>query len=311
MQPQLGLSIVICTRSRPNDLIRCVSSIAKQSLPMLSMEIVLMDDGELTISQFLEISQLIELTSIDLRYHKKLQPGLLISRMESLAVTSYELLLFLDDDVELDANYLLHLVQTYQDHEDVSGIGGRDRLIQRASLVWRLYGRLFLYSSGVSGKLSASGYGGSMSDWSGMKYNFCTDFLLGCNMSFRKSALNGLEAVDWLQSYSLGEDLYLSYIAKQTGKLLVCPQLTVKHHQSVASRDKDEQVAYMEIVNHYYLLQLKNATSRQYMYQLWTALGLMVRAVLKKNLHNRIKGYWRAIGFISYRLISITRSEGR
>lgn len=311
MQPHLGLSIAICTRNRPDDLIRCVSSIAKQSLPELLLEIVIMDDGELTLSHIHQLSELIELTSIELRYHKKLQPGLLFSRMESLAVSRYELLLFLDDDVELDANYLIHLVQTYQDQMDVSGIGGRDRLIPPASLVWRLYGRFFLYSSGASGKLSASGYGGSMPEWSGMKHDFSTDFLLGCNMSFRKSALLGLKAVDWLQSYSLGEDIYLSYIAQQTGKLLVSPQLTVKHNQSPASRDKEEQVAYMEIVNHYYLLQLKNATSRQYMYQLWTALGLMFRAVLKKNLHNRIKGYWRAIRFISHRLITTTRSEGR
>jgi GT2 family glycosyltransferase len=310
MQPHLGLSIAICTRNRPDDLIRCVSSIAKQTLPEISLEILLMDDGELTIAHLLQLSELIQHTSIELRYYKKLQPGLLNSRMESLTVSSYELLLFLDDDVELDVDYLIRLVQIYQHQADISGIGGRDRLIQPAGLVWRIYGRIFLYSSGASGKLSASGYGGSMPEWGAMEHDFSTDYLLGCNMSFRKSALRGLKAMNWLQSYSLGEDIYLSFVAKQTGKLIVCPQLTVKHNQSAASRDKEDQVAYTEIVNHYFLLKLRNAEFKHYIYQLWTALGLIVRAVLKKNLHTRIKGYGRAIGFITHRLITTTRSEG-
>jgi GT2 family glycosyltransferase len=311
MHTHQGLSIAICTRNRPDDLIRCVSSIAGQCLPALPLEILLMDDGELTVSHLQELFELIQLTPIELRYHKKLQPGLLFSRMESLAVASYELLLFLDDDVELDKDYLSCLVRIYQEQDDITGIGGMDRLIEPSSFVWSLFSRLFLYSSGTSGKLSVSGYGGSIPGWIVNKHDFTTEFLLGCNMSFRKNALEELKAVDWLQSYSLGEDIYLSYVAKQKGKLIISSQLTVKHNQSIASRDKAEQVAYTEIVNHYYLLKLKNAKTRQFIYQLWTACGLFIRAVLKKNLHIRIKGYWRAIGFITYRLLTTTRSEGR
>jgi glycosyltransferase involved in cell wall biosynthesis len=309
MHPHLGLTIAICTRNRPDDLIQCVSSIAQQRFSASPIEILLMDDGDLTISHLIELSEIIQQTPIELRYHKKLQPGLFFSRMESLAVSSYELLLFLDDDVELDADYLIRLVEIYRDETDISGIGGMDRLIEPAGLVWSVFGRLFLYSSGVSGKLSVSGYGGSMSGWIAKKQDFVTEFLLGCNMSFRKSALDALEEVDWLKSYSLGEDIYLSHVAKQKGKLIISPRLTVKHNQSAASRDHEEQVAYTEIVNHYHLLKLKNAKARHYIYQLWTACGLLIRAVLKKSLHFRIKGYRRAIGFIVNRLIRTTRSE--
>ncbi len=309
MQHQLGLSIAICTRNRPDDLIRCVSSIVEQQMPSNPIEIMLMDDGELTISDWLKLNALITHTPIELRYHKKLQPGLLFSRMESLAASSYELLLFLDDDVELDADYLMRLVQIYQADAGISGVGGRDRLIEPAGLAWSVFCRVFLYSSGDSGKLSRSGYGGSMPEWVTNKESFATEFLLGCNMSFRKSALDALKAVDWLQSYSLGEDIYLSHIAMQTGKLIISPQLTVKHNQSRLSRDNDEQVAYTEIVNHFHLLELKNATARQHVYQLWTACGLFIRSIIKRDLHFRVKGYRRAIGFIANRLFTANRSE--
>ncbi|WP_162462972.1 glycosyltransferase family 2 protein [Paenibacillus psychroresistens] len=309
MHPHLGLTIAICTRHRPDDLIHCVSSVAKQKLPANPIEILVMDDGDLTIAHLIRLSEIIQNTPIELRYHKKLQPGLFFSRIESLVVSSYELLLFLDDDVELDADYLTRLVQIYQDDADISGIGGMDRLIEPAGIAWSLFGRFFLYSSGVTGKLSASGYGGSMSGWLASKQDFVTEFLLGCNMSFRKSALDKLEVVDWLKSYSLGEDIYLSHVARQKGKLIISPQLTVKHNQSAASRDHEEQVAYTEIVNHYHLLVIKNAKARHYIYQLWTACGLFIRAVLKKSLHFRVKGYGRAIGFIVNRLIKTTLSE--
>lgn len=311
MQLQLGLSIVICTRNRPDDLIRCVSSIVEQELPSIPIEILVMDDGALTIDHWFKLAELMLHTPIELRYHKKLQAGLLFSRLESLAASSYELLLFLDDDVELDADYLLRLVRIYQSEAEISGVGGRDRLIEPAGPAWSLFCRIFLYSSGDSGKLSRSGYGGSMPEWVSQKENFNTEFLLGCNMSFRKNALDALMAVDWLQSYSLGEDLYLSHIAMQTGRLIISPQLTVKHNQSQLSRDNDEQVAYTEIVNHFHLLKLKNAKARQHVYQLWTACGLLLRSVLKRDLHFRIKGYRRAIGFIMNRLITANRSERR
>jgi glycosyltransferase involved in cell wall biosynthesis len=295
-----GLSIVICTRNRPDELWRCIASVAGQKVSMYKLEVILIDDGDLNEFFLLQLKDLLEIGSIPLKYYKKQQPGLLLSRMEGIAKASYELVLFLDDDVELEADYLEHLLAIYVKHPEIFGVGGMDTLLRKSSFLWNLFSRTILYSSANLGGLSVSGYGGSMSKWSGIQHDFTTEFLSGCNMSFRKCAIHDLEAVDWLSHYSLGEDIYLSHVAKQKGTLMISPLLKVKHYQSPISRDKEEQLAYTEVVNHYHLLKIRNAEPRQFRYQIWTALGLFIRAILKKQLRARRRGYWRAIRFITY-----------
>lgn len=296
MTRRQGMTLAVCTRNRHDDLQRCAASVARQT-PDFPVQVMIVDDGDMPDSVLDKIGRTLDPGGFTLTYYRKQNAGLLQSRIESVAQAAHDVILFLDDDVELEADYLSRLADLYAQHPGASGIGGIDPSI-RGNWKWNGFARLFLYDSGKPGRLSPSGYGGSMTRWSGMREPFPTEYLLGCNMSFRKKALQGLRPVEWLTGYSMGEDLYLSHWAGRTGKLWIDPGLRVRHYQSPVSRDKEEQVAYTEVVNHYRLLQLKRAGKWRYAAHLWTSAGLCGRAWIRRKWRHKAAAYGKAIRFV-------------
>lgn len=298
-----GLSIIICTRNRIEDLKKCIISISKSKINhiVIPIELIIIDDGEISPTEISFFKRLLS-PSIELIYEKKNEPGLFMSRIRSIEVANYDILLFLDDDIEITDNYYLEkLIKTYLSYPNVVGVGGVDNSI-KASLKWKLFTRLIQYSSGRTGKLSISSYGGSMHYWPTSKEIFQTEFLHGCNMSFKKDALENLEIVDWLSSYSLGEDIYLSQYAMKKGPLIINPELRVDHHHSPTSRDKLELVSYTEVTNHYYLLNYMGARRISYLAQIWTTFGLYLLSIIKNS--NSAKGYRKGVIFLLSNLLN-------
>jgi glycosyltransferase involved in cell wall biosynthesis len=236
------------------------------------MELLVIDDGELAPDFQQKLAALLP-EWIEWRYHRKQQPGLYGSLREAVRIVRYPVILFLDDDVEVEPGYLVKLQEHYRQNPDLAGVGGVDRL-QRSSWLWRWYMRLFLYSSGEAGKLSFTGFAGSLPLWNQADRMFFAEYLYGCNMSFRRNALLALPDCDWLAGYSLGIDLLLPWIAARQGPVMVDPAMGIRHYQSPASRDKLERMATMQIVNHAHMLVLFGGTCWQKRCFYWTWLGL-------------------------------------
>lgn len=302
-----GMTLAICTRNRPDELERCIAAIAGQSADF-PLEVMIVDDGELSPDDLRRFERRLANggggesgspgnAGTAFAYYRKPLPGLLRSRMTAVEKAAHDVILFLDDDAEPAPGYLRRLAAWYERHPQVAGVGGIDRNL-RSNWRWDLFTRVFLYDSRQPGKLSASGYGGSMTRWGAMRRPFRTEYLLGCNMSFRKPALAGLSPAEWLQGYSVGEDLYLSDQAMRSGELWIDPSLQVDHRHSPASRDRDALVAYTEIVNHHHLLKLKKAGIARHAAHLWTSLGLLARAWACKRWRHRAASYWKAICFV-------------
>ncbi|MBY9080109.1 glycosyltransferase [Paenibacillus sp. HN-1] len=296
MSDSMTLSVAICTRNRHEDLRICLSSIFRQrDMEGSPVEIMIVDDGDTEESWLDEIRR--ELPSgMELVYYRKKreEAGLLRSRIFAVENARYETLLFLDDDVELDEGYLSGLLRTFKQYPDVVAIGGVD---QKFSCSRK--GRLLMLASGRSrlapGKLSYSGFASAMNLWNRQKKVFRTEFLHGCNMCFKKASLRDVQLVDWLNGYSLGEDLYLSYLAGLHGPMIVNPDLKLLHHGSPASRDKEEIVAYTKVINHYELLRLRTRiTPFRYAMLLWTIGFLYMETVLQRR-KEASSGYRRGI----------------
>lgn len=285
MSNSMTLSVAICTRNRHDDLRKCLSSIFKQrDIEKTAVEIMIVDDGDTEEAWLAEVRQEMP-AGMELVYHRKKreEAGLLKSRIFSVNASKYDTLLFLDDDVELDSGYFAGLMRTFERYPDVVGVSGVDQ-----GFSCSLKGRLLMLASGRSrlapGKLSYSGFASAMNLWNRQKKVFRTEFLHGCNMCYRKSALQGVEPVEWLNGYSLGEDLYLSYLASLHGPMVVNPELKLMHYASPASRDKEEIVAYTKVMNHYELLKLrKGVTPFRYAMLLWTTGFLYLETVLKRR----------------------------
>lgn len=290
-----GITVAICTRNRSDDLRRCINSIANSSITSSGqIEVIIIDDGNLTEQFIQELATSLQ-PFTQFKYFKKQKPGLFLSRIEALSLATNEIILFLDDDVEIDSQYCEILRDTYQRFPDLAGLGGIDMLFKKPSILRRAFGFIFCFNSGKRAKRSLSQFGDSMIYWNQAEDYFETEFLSGCNMSFRKSSLQPLEPVDWLQNYSLGEDTYLSYMALRHGKLLIHPNLKVWHHQAEVSRDKIENVSYMEIVNSYYLMRTAQSKDWHYLVLLWSCLGKLISCTIRDNKAERLSGYIKGL----------------
>ena len=145
-----------------------------------------------------------------------------------------------------------------------------------------------------------------MATWIFAGTPFQTEFLYGCNMSFRREALRDMPECEWLQGYSLGFDFFMTGIAARYGPVLVDPALGVLHHQAPASRDSMDSVAQMQIVNHAHMLRLTGAGRWVTICFCWTWLGLYLGTSLQgAEGAMRRRGYrrglaqgWRILGSV-------------
>ncbi len=194
-------------------------------------------------------------------------------------------------------NYFDVLLKTYSFQSSIVGICGIDILMPKPSFFAKMFHVIFLLKSMDPGKLSLTGYGESMQYWYKHKDKFYTEFLSGCNMSFKKDVISDLQPVSWLNNYSIGEDVYLSFKAGLSGKLLVNPLLKVKHHQSKVSRDKMSHVAFYDILNHHLFLKIRNKTKLAYILHSWTILGILLKTFCMLNFA-QLKGYLHGIFYL-------------
>ena len=138
------------------------------------------------------------------------------------------------------------------------------------------------------------------SRWGTATTPFETEFLYGCNMSFRKWALEGLPDSDVFVGHGYGEDLYVSHWARRKGSLVVDPHLNVRHYQTPVSRDRMDEVSYRQVYNHFYLLQFMGAPAYRkaplpvYRYRARLCLGRAVRSGL--HIERTQREHWAPDG---------------
>jgi len=293
-----GLTIAICTRNRSTDLQRCILSISRANYAYDAQftEVLIIDEGVTTENVLERIHKILSRAGYKLKYvANPSSPGLVHSRILAVQKADGEVILFLDDDVEIDKDYLVNLVRAYKNNPSVIGIGGINILATRGNYLSRVYNLIFCYDSGTLGKLSVSGYNGDIVRWPEQTKPFVSEYLSGCNMSFKKQALRDLEAPPWLRGYSLGEDILVSLIARRSGPLVVDPTLRVKHYRSAVSRPDLDEIAYSAVANFYHFLRLRNAAWWNYVFLGWTVLGFVLKDLFRLNRYRMLAGYTRAV----------------
>ncbi|WP_019914214.1 glycosyltransferase family A protein [Paenibacillus sp. HW567] len=289
-----GLSVVICTRNRVQDLTRCIHSITNQDIGRTTpIEVIIIDDGAIPVEILTKFETSLTASGYSFVYHHKTDRGLWLSRLKAVELSTMDKVLFLDDDVEIPVHYLSTLIQTYLDYPTCAGVGGI-AIGMSNSFLGTIRCLLSFQQSLSSGKLSLSGQAGSMYNWHKARKIFKTEFQHGCNMSFRKEAIKNLRPVPWLKSYSVGEDILMSRIAEKSGPLYINPELKLLHHESPASRDNLEEVAYTRVLNHVHLLKDKKSGPIGYVALIWTTTYLILREQPKKNIA-AIRGYKKGL----------------
>lgn len=114
-RPQIGASLVICTRDRPDELRRCLNSLTEQTYS--PVEVVVVDNASLDG----RTRQVAEAAGV--KYVREDRPGLSHARNSGLRHASAEVIAFTDDDVILHPRWLERLVLALQESDALAVTG--------------------------------------------------------------------------------------------------------------------------------------------------------------------------------------------
>lgn len=283
----MKISVIICTRNRPDDLKRTISSILKQS--RLPDEFIVVDSSdEPSLAGYLNSSSL----PFPVRYFHT-APGLTLQRNIGIRNSSTDALCFFDDDVELDVDYLDQIERVFSEdgNHNIGAVGGRIKNTNEvivSTLKVRLEKAVFGWIRFIFG---LEDYGSGKYRLSGMptfphkrKIAGMCETLTGCCMAFRREVFDRIEFDEKLPGYGLMEDVDISKRTLDAGYgIFYEPSAALNHNESPRNRLNYFQWAEMSVINYEYLFRKNwSRDTFRWPFYYWALLGLVVI-----NFHNR------------------------
>ena len=117
------ISIIISTYNpNYNRLGRTLRALSAQTLAKNYWELILVDNAS---SPAVNLADFIESLPINMRLIMEPELGLTAGRRRGFAEASSDLILLVDDDNELDSNYLKHVISIFNNYPDIGSIGGK------------------------------------------------------------------------------------------------------------------------------------------------------------------------------------------
>ncbi|AGK57591.1 glycosyl transferase family protein [Hyphomicrobium denitrificans 1NES1] len=247
------LSVLIATMNRPDDLRRALLSLAAQQ--RLPDEVIVIDQSEDRLSQLACAAVNAEGPLVSrVRYFHQDVPSLVRARNRGVSIAAGEILSFLDDDVVLEPDYYSHVLAAFSVDPGIGAIGGSVQNVRFGGVKWRVrqaLACLFLLNK-WNGRMTASGFGYPLYHRP-ITRNTSVDMLHGCNMSVRRSAVDGDWFDDWFTGYSFREDAEFSYRVSRRWKVIMIPEARLDHNESRANRLSNTERKSMEVHNYAYV----------------------------------------------------------
>jgi glycosyltransferase involved in cell wall biosynthesis len=291
-RPRVRLSVIICTKDRPEMLATCLESLRCQT--RRPEEIVIVDasapparDAVCRVANDMRGCRVALIRSV---------PGLPRQRNLGARVTTGSVVVYLDDDVVLDAGYLAAIARTFEDDctGQIGGVGGaqvpdptpREGCLRRAAC------RLFLLDTYGRGLVKRSGRPDyAFAPRSRMK----VEFLSGCNMAYRREVLAALSFDERLGGYALGEDLQFSYRVSRRWDLVLTPHARLEHRVAGTGRPRRDDYQAMAIFNRYLFFREQVARGPvDWMAYAWSSIGgmlLTLRDPRARGARGALAGY--------------------
>jgi GT2 family glycosyltransferase len=292
--PSLTTSIVIPTYRRPHDLAACLDSILEQSAAPL--EIIVVDNDAMQSAQAVvgQYEAKCRARRVALHYQPSPRNSLPQARNLGTRVSQGDIVLFLDDDVILENNYLDELLKAYEEKPAALGVQGYVINTDKRPRFWRRIFFLGNVESGVSRVLPSIR----------AIYPLDPDTLVpcewfsGCSSSYRRSVLIEFPADENLIRYSFGEDLDQSYriFTRFPDSLWLTPFARAIHKVSPVGRATGREPIYTaEVYGLYLFYKLFPPTFGNRMIYWWSAVGRMVGRI-KRLWHGEFAAFGHHLG---------------
>jgi GT2 family glycosyltransferase len=267
----MSLAVLIPTLNRPRELAIAVGTLLEQTL--LPQELIIVDQSRSDESEKSIRKLFATERAAQIRLKYILDPGissLAKARNVALDRNECEIFLFLDDDVELEPDFIETLLEGYAADQDVTGISGiitnyRPRGFGSRAWEWTFVRgpfkdeRQHYYQRAdelrASGRIAVSRFGGGL-------------------MSFRTERTGGLRFNENLRGASEGEDVDFCLHLPRGSRLEIDPRARLVHKISATAR-----------MNEHWIASIVRANCFLY-YQNW-----------RRGLRNRIAFAWLIGGF--------------
>ncbi len=232
---RLTLAVIIPTRNRRDDLALTVRTLLAQT--ELPNELVIVDqsatdDAERAVREIYDSSSAAVRRKVALRHTRDSAiTGAATARNAGMDSTACDILLFLDDDVELEPEFVQELLKTYVENPGVAGVSGIVTNYEPLGPLQELWHSIFftgpfkddrrsVYLRAANlraGVVPVSRFGGGL-------------------MSFRREAIAGLRFDASLRGACEGEDVDFCMRLPRGSRLVVNPAARLQHHSSRVAR---------------------------------------------------------------------------
>lgn len=241
--------MIIATKGRPEVLLETLKSFAGCDPPPDEMIVV---DGDPTRSAEDPVSRFDKDREPWPARYIASKPGLTVQRNAGLEHASGDVVVFVDDDVEVDPRLLANLERAYV---DPSVVGATGHVVEEAPRRFgnkRSIARRLLFGRGAEGSMTRFGYPRQIQN---TRRERDVQFMQGCFMSGRRETVQRVGFDERLPGYGLAEDEDFSYRLSQLGRLRYLPDAVVRHKNtgllSRSRRDFNRAV----VVNRAYLFR--------------------------------------------------------
>jgi glycosyltransferase involved in cell wall biosynthesis len=223
----LKYSIIICTKNRARDLDTTLKSVFNQfNLPD---SVIIVDDSH-NFECNIILKKYESLSSVKCIYVHSYPPNSGLPAARNCGIKKIpentDIILFLDDDVTLERNYLQSIGEIFTKHPEISGAGG---IIKSGYYTQPLYIKIILCMVGwiIPTLVQATFYYPTVSRTADAmsplflkknKESVHAQWLSGCNMAYRSKIFwDGNIFDEHLVGYSLGEDMIFSHLLYKKG----------------------------------------------------------------------------------------------
>lgn len=248
------ISVVLATKNRFHDIIKCIESIMDQTL--LPDEIVIIDasDTQELNSKIKEFRS--EKTKI-IYVHTK--PGMCYQRNIGIERSHGDIVFILDDDTILEKEFIKEIVNIFEQdkYKKIGGVQGDvTNMLNYSGIldaiyipIHRIISELFFLSTVGNGKFRLSGF--PACPW-GVNRVLKVDYLSGCTSVFRRDVLNEFKFDENLHNMT---DVDFSYRISRKYQNVYTPYAKLIHNVSPGGRAALFMRKKRRIQDHYYLFR--------------------------------------------------------
>jgi GT2 family glycosyltransferase len=287
------LSAIICTKNRATDLELTVGTVLRQSV--LPHELVIVDQSAESsvsrIASLLRDGPAGDCRALSLHYiHDPQLPGLTSARNRAMDRASGEILLFLDDDVELEEDFLEELLATYVSHPGITGAAGVVTNYLPPSPLMRIWSRIFERGPFPDDRQPC--YWKADELRSG---GLCRVTRMGGGlMSLRRNAAAGVRFDERLRGVSDGEDVDFCMHLGPNAEMVINPRARLVHNRSGIGRLVDHWLRrYLRAQVYLYHRNWKHGVANRVLFG-WLLFGSALVAT-QSSLRSLSTKPWQAL----------------